>query len=66
LGIREFQEAGSGAFRPDASEVVTLTRRTNPSLLTRSIQMVFESVLRGIEQPFDYLLEMKSHVGETA
>ncbi len=25
----------------------------------------FESVLRGIEQPFDYLLEMKSHLGET-
>ena len=26
---------------------------------------LFEGVLRGAEQPFDYMLEMKSHVGET-
>ena len=26
---------------------------------------LFESVLRGVEQPFDYVLEMKSHAGET-
>ena len=69
LGIREFQGSFFGrAWRPDASEVTIVDEAdaTRRFPLTRiHADGCFEGVLRGVEQPFDYLLEMKSHAGET-
>ena len=69
LGIREFQGSQFGrVFRPDAAEVaiVDAADDTRRFPLTKvHPDGLFESVLRGVEQPFDYLLEMKSHAGET-
>ena len=69
LGVREFQGSQFGrVLRPDAAEVAILdasddTRRF--PLTKVHPDGLFESVLRGVEQPFDYVLEMKSHAGET-
>jgi 1,4-alpha-glucan branching enzyme len=69
LGIREFQGSQFGrVFRPDALEVVVVdTADDNRRFPLTQIHPdgFFESVLRGAEQPFDYILEMKSHLGDT-
>ena len=69
LGVREFQGSQVGrVFRPDAAEVVIV----DASYGSRRFPLTkihpdgfFEAVLRGAEQPFDYVLEMKSHLGES-
>ena len=69
LGIREFQGSQFGrVLRPDAAEVAIVdsaddTRRF--PLTKVHPDGLFESVLPEVEQPFDYVLEMKSHGGET-
>ena len=69
LGVREFQGSFFGrAWRPDAGEVtlVDAADSTRRFPLTRvHPDGYFEAVLRGAEQPFDYLLEMKSPAGVT-
>ena len=69
LGIREFQQGYFGrAWRPDATEVTIV----DTADFTRRFPLkkvhpdgFFEAVLRGVDQPFDYVLEMKDHAGET-
>jgi 1,4-alpha-glucan branching enzyme len=69
LGIREFQGSQFGrVFRPDAAEVAIVDTADNARrfpLTKVHPDGLFESVLRGVEHPFDYVLEMKSHAGET-
>ena len=68
LGIREFQGSQFGrVFRPDAAEVAIVDTADDARrfpLTKVHPDGLFESVLRGVEQPFDYVLEMKRH-GET-
>lgn len=67
LGIREFQGSQfARVLRPDAVEVTVVDagdRQKRYPLAKVHEAGYFESVLRGAEQPFDYVLEMKSHEG---
>lgn len=69
LGIRELQGSWFGrVYRPDAAEVtiVDVADKTRRFPLSRVHDGgFFESVLRGVEHPFEYLLELKSHEGVT-
>ncbi len=69
LGLREFQGSWFGrAWRPDAAkvELVDAADATRRFPLTRvHPDGYFEAVLRGVERPFDYVLEMTSHEGVT-
>lgn len=69
LGIREFQGRWFGrVYRPDAAEVtmVAVADKSRRYELKRVHDAgFFESVLRGVEGPFEYLLELKSHKGVT-
>lgn len=69
LGMREFQGSWFGrVYRPDAAEVtiVAVGDKSKRYPLTRVHDAgFFESVLRGAEGPFEYLLELKSHEGVT-
>jgi len=68
LGMREFQGSWfARVWRPDAAEVVVVDKfdgsRRFP--LTKVLdEGFFESVLRGVEQPFDYVLEYTNHAGQ--
>jgi 1,4-alpha-glucan branching enzyme len=69
LGVREFQGSWFGrVWRPQAAEVTLVDAHDS----TRRFPLArvhdsgfFESVLRGVDQPFDYRLEFKSHEGVT-
>ena len=69
LGIREARGSQFGrVFRPDAAEVTIVdagdAARRFP-LTKIHPDGLFESALQGVDRPFDYLLEMKSHSGDT-
>ena len=68
LGIREARGIQFGrVFRPDAAEVTIVdagdAARRFP-LTKIHPDGLFESALQGVDRPFDYLLEMKSHSGD--
>ena len=68
LGIREARGSQFGrVFRPDAAEVTIVdagdAARRFP-LTKIHPDGLFESALQGVDRPFDYLLEMKSHSGD--
>ncbi|PTX96880.1 1,4-alpha-glucan branching enzyme [Spartobacteria bacterium LR76] len=69
LGIRELQGSWfARVLRPDAAEIVVVDAQDSSRRFP--LQKVhdcgfFESVLRGVEGPFDYFLEMKSYAGVT-
>ena len=69
LGLREFQGSWFGrVYRPDAVEaaIVAVDDKTKRFPLSRLHDGgYFESVLRGVDAPFEYLLELKSHEGVT-
>jgi 1,4-alpha-glucan branching enzyme len=67
LGLREFQGSWFGrVWRPDAAEVTLIDAQDGARrfpLAKVHPDGFFESVLRGVEGPFDYRLEFKSHEG---
>ena len=69
LGIRELQGSWfARVLRPDAAEIVVVDAQDSSRRFP--LQKVhdcgfFESVLRGVDGPFDYFLEMKSYAGVT-
>jgi 1,4-alpha-glucan branching enzyme len=69
LGVREFQGSQfARVLRPDAAEVAIVDASDDDRRFPLNrvhADGLFEGVLRGADQPFDYVLEMKSHLGET-
>ena len=69
LGVREFQGSQfARVFRPDVSEVAVVDASDDNRRFPLNrvhADGLFEGVLRGADQAFDYVLEMKSHLGDT-